>query len=129
MLLDAESAIEEASRIIDTREAIRAAYLFGSRRRGSGSPQSDLDLAIKTSEAFTEEDLFDLTLDLSRAIGSSRMDIVWLNRADPVIAFEIVQTVRCLLYRDPDELNEMKRLIERRFWDYRIYLRYRAKGS
>ena len=129
ILLDTETVVEEVLHTIETREAIRASYLFGSRRRGGGSPQSDVDLAIQTDDTFTEEDLFDLRLDLSRAIGSSRIDVVWLNRADPVISFEVVQTGRCLLYRDPDELNEMERLIERRFWEYRLYLRYRTKGG
>ena len=129
ILLDAKSVVQEVLHSIGAREAIRASYLFGSRRRGGGSPQSDVDLAIQTDDTFTEEDLFDLRLDLSRAIGSSRIDVVWLNRADPVIAFEVIQTGRCLLYRDPDELNEMERLIERRFWEYRLYLRYRTKGG
>lgn len=125
--LDTETAVSRVTEVIRRYDSINAAYLFGSRGSAEATPESDLDIAIQTTGSFSWEQTFEVGSELTRAASSPRVDLVWLNRADPVLAFDVIQTGVCIFYRDPDELNEAERLIERRFWDYRLYLRHRDR--
>lgn len=98
-------------------------YLFGSRAADRTDPEADFDFAILTTPSFGWDDLFRLHVPLKSALESGRFDIVWLNRADPVIAFEVTASGRCLWFRDTETLNDFELKARKRFWDYSIYLK------
>ena len=75
---------------------IEACYLFGSRATGNATPDSDLDLAIYADCRFAGEDLLELGADLTRRLQSDRVHLVWLNRADPVVAFSVLRNGKLL---------------------------------
>lgn len=104
---------------------IEACYLFGSRVTGHATPHSDLDAAIYTDGQFSGEDLLELGADFTRRLRSDRVHLVWLNRADPLVAFSVIRDGKLLHYRDADRLNAMERRLTLQYRDHMIYLRRR----
>jgi len=63
----------DAAEVFRHRPGIIAAVLFGSRARGSSTPDSDYDIAILAERPLTMEELEEVALSLARASrGSSR---------------------------------------------------------
>ena len=104
---------------------IQAVYLFGSRAAGEGHADSDVDLAIYTTDDYEWDDLFALRGRLTGLLRTERLDLVWLNEAKAEVAFSVIRDGRLLRYADADRLNEFER---RAIWRYRdrvLYLRRR----
>ena len=104
---------------------IEAFYLFGSRTSDAATPDSDLDVAVYTGGGFTGDDLLSLQADFARLLRSDRFDLVWLNQADPVVAFSVIRDGKLLHYRDADRLNGMERRLTLHYRDHVLYLRRR----
>lgn len=104
---------------------IEAFYLFGSRTSGTAPPDSDLDVAVYTGSGFTGDDLLALHGDFVRLLRSDRLDLVWLNHADPVVAFSVLRDGKLLRYRDADRLNGIERRLTLHYRDHVLYLRRR----
>jgi predicted nucleotidyltransferase len=102
---------------------VRVLYVFGSRAGGIAHPEADLDLAVWTSDGFRWQDLYGLRGAVTRELHSDRVDMVWLNRSDPALAFQVLKTGRVLFARDPDQLNDFELKAKQRFWDYGVRLR------
>ena len=111
--------------VIAAEERIEAFYLFGSRVRNAGAADSDLDVAVYTGGEFTGDDLLALHGDFVRVLRSDRLDLVWLNQADPVVAFSVIRDGRLLHYRDADRLNDLERRVTLHYRDHVLYLRRR----
>ena len=123
------STDEGCRRAVDVLTAdgrVEIVYLFGSRAAGGEDRAADFDFAIRTSGTFTWDDLFRLHVPLARSLESGRFDVVWLNRADPVLAFDAIATGVCLWYDDAEALNDFELRTQKRFWDYSIRLKKRA---
>ena len=104
---------------------IEAFYLFGSRTSDTATPDSDLDVAVYTGSGFTGDDLLALQADLTRSLQSDRLDLVWLNQADPVVTFSVIRDGKLLHYRDADRLNDLERRLTLHYRDHMLYLRRR----
>jgi hypothetical protein len=104
---------------------IEACYLFGSRATGDATPDSDIDVAIYTDCRFAGEDLLELGADITRRLQSDRVHLVWLNRADPVVAFAVLRDGTLLHYRDADRLNDIERRLTLLYRDHMLYLQRR----
>ncbi|MFN3504754.1 MAG: nucleotidyltransferase domain-containing protein, partial [Caldimicrobium sp.] len=72
--------------------AILVLYSFGSLARSNFKEGSDVDIAIYTTKDFSCDDFYQLYGELTRKLRSDRVDLVWLNKADPIISFEIIKT-------------------------------------
>lgn len=72
------------------QENVQLAYLFGSL--GKGEQGHDVDLALLTEDQLA----FRLREAITRRLGTERVDLVDLNRAPPVLRFEILRTGTCL---------------------------------
>ena len=107
---------------LDAQPRVDAVYLFGSRVHNRGVSDSDLDLAIATTAGFTADELFKLGGTLTRLAGSDRIDLLWLNRADPVVAFGVLRDGRLLHYRDADRLNALERHLTLQYRDHMLLL-------
>ena len=81
------------------QEDVLLAYLFGSL--GTDREANDIDLAILTRD----KPAYCLREQIVECLGTERVDLVDLERASPVLRFEILKTGRPLYVAD-EELNE-----------------------
>src|SRR4051812_23022202 len=97
---DLESKLAHA--LAGVRADVIAAYLFGSRARGTARRDSDLDVALllRGTPAATLEGMgLDIAADLERALGQP-VDVVILNGAHVDLVHRVLRDGRLLLERD-----------------------------
>lgn len=112
------SVVDEKSRVPDLdaaalqrlREALDqpgvvAAYLIGSRARGTAGPLSDLDLAVLHSADLDTRSRLDLRLklmaDAGAALGTTEIDVLLLNGAPALIRHRALREGMVLVDNDP----------------------------
>jgi predicted nucleotidyltransferase len=115
-------AVGHVVAIIREEPHVPLAYLFGSRVEEQASPEADLDIALHTRGDFSWEDLYRIRGRISMVLETDRLDLVWLDKADPILAFEVIRTGKPIHSTDPDLLNEFELMAKKRYYDYRIYL-------
>lgn len=93
------------------------ATVFGSARDGRVRPGSDLDLAVLFDEALSAEEFLEFYGDLCDQVpGVEKMDLVRLNNADPILAFEAISgTFLCT--NDVDKMAGYFSLVCREYED------------
>jgi len=87
---ESPETIEHLRHILSRFGPVEAAYLFGSRAQGRARADSDYDLALAGPAA----ELVPLKLDILQALadeGFERVDLVFLEQADPFTRFEAVR--------------------------------------
>ncbi|MBI3328753.1 MAG: nucleotidyltransferase domain-containing protein, partial [Nitrospinae bacterium] len=71
------------------------AFLFGSQAAGRTHAESDVDVAVLLNESLTADERFAarLTLigELSRIFRTDNVDVVILNEAPPLLAYEVLR--------------------------------------
>ena len=96
--------IERLAGVLDPREEILEAYLFGSRARELAQRHSDLDIAVYIDEARADDTghgyRANLTTDLMAGLGFNDVDVVMLNRAPPLLCHRVLRDGVRLLARD-----------------------------
>ena len=74
---------------------VRLAYLFGSQATRRTHPNSDVDVAVLLDESLTSDERFAERLrllgDLSCIFGTDHVDLVILNDASPLLAYETLR--------------------------------------
>ena len=115
-------AVESITKVLHADGRIKIAYLFGSRNRETHSPSSDLDIGFYTEGDYSWDEYMSLYGTLTQMLHSDRLDLVWLNAADPVISFEVICSGRVLFYADAETLNDYELKSRKRFYDYSLYL-------
>lgn len=108
--------------ILKTDLRILIAYLFGSRAKNTAELPSDIDIAIYTSDDFLWEDYYMLHGELTKRLHSDRLDMIWLNKAEPILSFDIIKNGRVLFFYDADILNDFELKAKKRYYDYILYL-------
>lgn len=85
-------------------------YLFGSQARGTAGPLSDFDLAAKfnsrTKNKFKAK--LNLLTELQKILKSEKVDVVDIEKADPIMRFYIVSEGKVLYSR-----SEEKRIMDK----------------
>jgi predicted nucleotidyltransferase len=75
---------------------VQLAYLFGSQTTGHRHAESDIDIAVLLNESLTADERFTerLTLigELARCFGTDSIDVVILNEATPLLAYQALQS-------------------------------------
>lgn len=106
-------------------EAIRVAYLFGSRARGGARRDSDLDIGVgypRDLDARGREQarraIVGALTDSIGALGE-RADVVDLEAADSAVAFNAIRQGRLVFARSAAERIRLVTLIARRYDDDR----------
>jgi hypothetical protein len=87
--------------------------LFGSRAQGNETQNSDLDVAVVLKE---KPDLMELTSKLIQETGINNVDVVDLQRCDPVLGMQILEKGK-VLYREKGALGKVGSYISRRYAD------------
>jgi predicted nucleotidyltransferase len=94
---------EKIRAVLAAGPSLRLAILFGSRARGTGRPDSDIDLAIVPAYAalsLAEES--QLASDVERATGL-HVDLVRLDRAEGALSWRVARDAVVLLSDPPTE--------------------------
>jgi predicted nucleotidyltransferase len=90
--------------LLDAREEVLEAYLFGSVAAGSAQPHSDIDVAVYLRKSRPPASAFgyvaDLTAALMQALGTNRVDVVVLNEAPPLLYHRVLRDGVRILSRD-----------------------------
>jgi predicted nucleotidyltransferase len=110
----------DAIRRVLAAEGARLAYVFGSAATGRERPDSDLDVAVLLGPEVTRGRFGDVRLQLlTELVGlthTNDVDLVILNEAPPLLAFEVIRTERPFLgtkeARVPFEVRVIQRLID-----------------
>lgn len=99
-----EEICDHLLQVLDPREEVLEAYLFGSYARGQAASHSDVDVAVFIDERRAPESPFgyeaELTADCMKALGRNDVDVVVLNRATPLLYHRVLRDGTRLLSRD-----------------------------
>jgi predicted nucleotidyltransferase len=113
-------------------EPLVAAYLFGSRARGTATDRSDVDVAVLYAEApppGLEGLALDLEADLERALGLA-VQVVVLNGAPVDLVHRVLRDGHLLLDRDRGRRIRFEVKARNEFFDLQpVLTRYRAVRS
>ena len=102
---------------------IRLILAFGSQIRGIVHRESDLDLGVLYEE---EQKPLEVALDLQKVFPHHEVDLVNLNRADPLLLNEVNKECR-LLAGDETDYHNFRTHAFHRYQDYKPYLRMEAQ--
>lgn len=107
---------------IAKRHGIRLLLQFGSTVSGRAHPRSDVDLvALLDRPSLSFRKHADLLHDLQTLYPYREVDLVLLNRADPLLLRKIIESCR-LLYGPVRRLQEFRIYAFKRYQDHRKYL-------
>lgn len=107
----AEGDMDESNEILTALERwsagaadVDCVYLFGSSAAGHARPDSDVDLGVLLDTSVAEERYLDRRLEVMAALEpllNRRVDVVILNRADPLLSHRIIARGKLVYCRDP----------------------------
>lgn len=106
-----EKIMENLTRFLLAKKEIILAYLFGSTLRGMIGGRHDIDIAVLlTAEAFealvnapSYKYEAELNAELIHLLKHNRLDLVILNRATPLLAYEVIHNGVLLFSRSEDQ--------------------------
>jgi predicted nucleotidyltransferase len=107
--------------MLATDPRVRLVYFFGSGVDDTAPTIRDVDLAILTQSSLSLDELTRLRADLVAGTHAP-IDLVSLNEAGVVLAWEVVDHGVCLYARDPDIETEFVTRTRARYWDFKPYL-------
>jgi predicted nucleotidyltransferase len=95
-----KEVIEALKRVFEDDKKVLAAYLFGSKARGTDVESSDYDIAVLLSS--TPENLLDYYLHLLNRLSEilgDRVDLIILNNAPPLLKHQVIKWGRPIYIR------------------------------
>jgi len=102
---------------------IRLILAFGSRIRGIVHQDSDLDIGVLYED---EQKPLDVAVGLQKAFPDFQVDLVNLNRADPLLLNEVNKECQ-LLAGDETDYHYFRIHAFHRYQDYKPYLQMEAQ--
>ena len=103
------------------RHGIVLLLQFGSTVTGTTHPRSDLDLAVLLDRSSISFEAFERLQDDLQALNPGRtVDLVVLNRADPLLFKKVTESCR-ILYGPKRKLHELEMLAFKQYQDHRRY--------
>ncbi len=108
------------------RHCLRLLVAFGSQVTGRTHSASDLDLAVLLDTP-QRDDPLRLMADLQSVFPQYEVDVVWLHRADPLIAWYALRESR-LLFGGPRDLACYQAYAWRRFVEYAPFFELEAQA-
>jgi len=102
-------------RALESWPGVRLAVLFGSAARGESGLDSDLDVGVLFEAG--GESTAGLGVALERATGS-RLDLIALDAAPPLLRFEIARDGRVLVERAPHAWADFRARAMTDWWDW-----------
>jgi predicted nucleotidyltransferase len=118
---EARSGAERAAQILTGDPRVRLVYLFGSAADPGRTAVRDIDLAVLTNPPLSLDELMRLRADVVGATGAP-IDLVSLNDASVILAWDVADSGRCLYARDADAETEFVTRARSRYWDFKPFL-------
>lgn len=97
---DRKDIIKELKNGLKKFIQVEKAWIYGSFSRGDDSPKSDVDIALKTSEAFTYFDLAEVQHQLEKSI-NRRVDVGFIDSFKPYILDHVKPDLKLIYERWP----------------------------
>lgn len=128
------NSTKEVIRILRSSEAkkvfrennVLAAYLFGSLAKGVSHAQSDVDVAIIFERSVPPSEYFKheaaITLGLMRLLHTDKLDVVALNEAPLLLAFQALKYKKLLYSADEFRRAEFEVRIIGMYYDFKPVL-------
>jgi predicted nucleotidyltransferase len=120
------------SRYFSNEDRVIVAYLFGSTVRGEANCLSDVDIAVLFDDILTKKEAFDLQLKLIGDLGSllktNDIDLVMLNNASLVLAFNIIRD-GVILKSDEKKRVHFETRVMSRYLDEHYHIKRHARES
>ncbi len=107
---------KEVLKPIAYKFGIRLIVVFGSVVRGTTNAESDIDLGVLTNRPLTFNQRLKLWETLS-PLFNVEVDLVVLNHANPVLAFEAASTGDLLFENKSNTWDNWKSFSFRQYWD------------
>lgn len=97
---------------------VRLLVAFGSRIAGTARPGSDLDLGVTFAPGPCPDilEIHEIVNDAVRGAGAE-LDVVALDRADPLLLFEVASRGRPLFEAEPGVFEEFRIRAVKRYYD------------
>ncbi|OGR43051.1 MAG: hypothetical protein A2X28_01905 [Elusimicrobia bacterium GWA2_56_46] len=127
-------AVEAVLPVLKSDKNIIGVYLFGSRAANPANNDSDLDIAFCAGKGFTWDAYYKLYGEVTLKLKSDMVDLIWLDAADQLLAFQAIKYGRLLYCADARALNAFELKRKKSFYDYALYLnahtgKYAARGD
>lgn len=108
--------------ILERREEVLEAYLFGSQVTGRAQPHSDIDVAVCVDEGRASHGGYgyqaELATVLMSGLGVNEVDVVVLNHAPPVLYHRVLRDGQRILTRDLRATTTREGYALSRYCDY-----------
>ncbi len=95
------SSLDAVREALASEAGIQLAYVFGSLARGDHHPGSDVDVAVLADHELEPLELGRLAERVAAALAGTRVDVVDLRRAPPLLAGEVAREGIAVIVRDP----------------------------
>lgn len=94
----------------DALPGVVAAYLFGSQAKGTATKTSDVDVAILFSPNAIPDAMYvlDLQEDLAGRLQVPHVDLVVMNRANPILKYQIYRYGVCVLEKNVKQMRSFR---------------------
>jgi uncharacterized protein YutE (UPF0331/DUF86 family)/predicted nucleotidyltransferase len=102
--------------------SLRLILAFGSEVNGQTHPLSDLDIAVLGRNGLDWDKYSDLIFNLNKAFPGKKIDLVFINKADPLLLHKISRSCRCL-YGNSRTLFDFLILSFKKYQDYQPFFR------
>ncbi|MFZ5945135.1 MAG: type VII toxin-antitoxin system MntA family adenylyltransferase antitoxin [Bacillota bacterium] len=134
-----DQLMERMRNLLEDREEIVFAYLFGSHSRGTANPLSDIDIAVflDTSKKPGNEMSYGYKSNLLQQLQSvlgKKADVIVLNNAPILLCFNVLKDGKLLFAKSELERVRFHREVLRKHMDFKpilniqkYYLRKRLK--
>lgn len=102
--------------VLSCQPNVTAAWLFGSQDTGRATSRSDVDIGVLGLGDFSTRQRLELAAQLETELRVNRVDLVLLEKASPILAFEVILGT-CLLNLDPESCASFVSLTSRLYED------------
>lgn len=107
--------------IAESFNNIEAVYLFGSQAENRANENSDIDIGILLKEDTSKKIKVELYKEFVKA-GLDKIDLVILNRASYLLAFEVVKNNNLIYKKENFDAASYQSLVIKKFLDFKYYL-------
>jgi predicted nucleotidyltransferase len=111
-----ETVLTEMIVLLERRFGVDALVVFGSEAKGIARPDSDVDLAALFRSPPGDVALREACAELER-IARRPVDLVDLERASPILAFQVLRDGRCVHGADSPRLAAFRAILPGRYED------------